>query len=128
MKEFEAKKTGWGAVNFWLVVSCVFIIPIIVLVFRILAYKKETITFYNDKIVVKKGLLNISEKTFVFTGVISVDINQSLLGRIFNYGNLEVDFVGKNDISTKHIKNPRELKTYLESKIIQRNNIHTYMN
>ena len=90
--------------------------------------KKETITFYKDKIVVKKGLINISEKTFAFTGVFSVDINQSLAGRLFNYGNLDIDFVGKNDINTKYVKDPKGLKSYLETKIVQRNNIHTFMN
>ena len=128
MKEFEAKKSAWGAVSFWSIVLCIFIIPIFVLILRIYAYKKETITFYKDKIVVKKGLINVSEKTFAFTGVFSVDVSQSLSGRLFNYGNLDIDFVGRNDINTKYIKDPIGLKNYLETKIVQRNAIHTFMN
>lgn len=128
MVEFEAKKSGWSAVNFWWIVSCILIIPAIILIFRIIAAKKETITFYADKVVVKKGWLNTSEKTFVFVGVFSVNISQSLIGKIYNYGTLEVDFAGKNDINTTFIKNPRELKKYLESKIIKQGNVYTHIN
>lgn len=128
MAEFVAKKSVCSVINFWSVVSCILIIPAIILAFRIIEVKKETITFYSDKVVIKKGWLNTSEKTFVFVGVFSVDITQTLLGNIFNYGSLKVDFVGKHDINTTYIKNPRALKEYLETKIVEKNNVHTYVN
>ena len=128
MIEFEVKKSAWSVVNFWWIIACILVIPAIILVFRIIAAKKERIIFYADKIVVKKGWLNISEKSFAFTGVFSVDISQTLIGRIFNYGTLEVDFVGRNDINTNFVTDPRKLKEYLESKIVKKQNVHTYMN
>ncbi len=128
MVEFVAKKSVWSVISFWRIVSCILIIPAIILIFKIVAAKKETITFYADKVVIKKGWLNTTEKTFVFVGVFSVDISQSLLGKIYNYGSLEVDFVGKYDINTTYIKDPKALKKYLESKIVEKTNVHTYVN
>ncbi len=127
MEEFVAKKSAWGAVTFWGVVACILIIPIIVLVFRILIIKQEKITFYEDRIVVEKGLFSKSQKKFAFTGVFSVDIYQSLWGRWFNYGNLNVDFVGKCDINTKCIKNPQAFVDYLETKIVKKQQVTTHM-
>ena len=127
MEKFVVKKSAWKVVNFWSIVLCILIIPIIVLVFEILAAKKETITFYEDKIVVEKGFLSRSESSFVFAGVFSVNIKQSLWGRIFNYGDLSVDFVGKNDINTTYIKNPKAVKQFLESKIVKKASVQTHM-
>lgn len=127
MKELVVKKSAWGVVNFWSIVLCILIIPIFVLVYRIIRIKQERITFYNDKVVVEKGLLNKSKKTFAFTGVFRVDINQSLIGRMFNYANLEVDFAGKTDIDTNYVSNPKEVVAYLENKMIKKNNVTTHV-
>ena len=54
MQEYVAKKSAWCCISFWWIVSCILIIPIIFLVFRILAAKAETITFYSDKVVWEK--------------------------------------------------------------------------
>ena len=128
MIEFEVKKSAWSVVTFWWIIACILVIPAIILVFKIIAAKKERIIFYADKIVVKKGWLNTSEKSFAFAGVFSVNISQTLIGKIFNYGALEVDFVGKNDINTNFVTDPKKLKEYLETKIVKKQNIHTYMN
>ena len=53
----------------------------------------------------------------MFIGVNAVSISQSFLGRIFGYGNVSVDCRGMWDVDTYGIKNPREFKSYLESKI-----------
>ena len=123
MKEYVAKKSAWSVVSFWWIVSCVLIIPIIIIVFRVIIAKKETITFYNDKIVVQKGWLNTKQKSFAFTKVYSVSTDRTLWGKIFNYGHLSVDFAGKNDINTIYIKDPVALATYLEGKILNNNNV-----
>lgn len=128
MVEYVATKTKWRAVSFWGIVSCILIIPIFILVFRLIAADKEKMTFYNDRVVIEKGLINKSQKTIAYTGVFSVSMSQSLWGKIFNYGHVKVDLVGNNDINTRYIKNPQKLVEYLETKIVNKKNVVTYMN
>lgn len=115
--EYVAKKSAWCAVTplrvllFWL------IIPLIVMIVDIMVKKKEVIEFYEDKIVQKKGILNIQTRTSAFVGVLSVDISQTLLGRILGYGNISVDAVGIWDVETTGVVDPNGLKAYLETRI-----------
>ena len=116
---YTATKSAISAISFWGIVSCILIIPIFVLIFKIIAVKKYRIEFYDDKIVTYSGLINTSKKQSVFMGVTSSSINQTLLGHIFNYGDVTVDCVGKWDVDTTYIKNPKALDEYLQTKIIE---------
>ncbi len=127
MKLYEARKSGWGAISFWWIVSCILIVPIFIIIIRILCLKAEKITFYEDKIVYETGILNKRKKSFAFTGVFSVDVNQSLVGRIFNYGDVNIDFVGKTDIETNYIQKPHELETFLEARLVKTGQVQTHM-
>lgn len=116
---YTATKSAISAISFWGIVSCILIIPIFILIFKIIAVKKYRIEFYDDKIVTYSGLINTSKKQSVFMGVTSSSINQTLLGHIFNYGDVTVDCVGKWDVDTTYIKNPKALDEYLQTKIIE---------
>ena len=54
----EVKKSAWKEINFTSILLCLLIIPIIVLVVKIMAVKKERILFYEDKIVVEVEMLD----------------------------------------------------------------------
>lgn len=127
MEEYVAKKSSWSVLSFWRILSMLLIIPIFINVYRIFALKCETITFYEDKIVVRKGIIAKSEKRFSFQGVYSVSVNQTLFGRIFNYGNIQCDFVGVHDLNTSAIKNPQALVQYLETRIVKRGEVNRLM-
>ena len=127
MKELVVKKSAWAEVSFLIILACIFIIPLLVWIFRISASKHEVITFYEDKVVYEKGWLNKTKKNFAFTGVFNVNIKQTLGGRIFNYGHLSIDFVGKTDINTKYIKNPNQVVEYLETKLVKKEQVQTHM-
>ena len=117
---YVAKKSVWGCVSFLSIIACVLVIPLFVLIFRILATKQFRLEFYNDKIIIKSGLLNKKKKQMVFMGVTSVSVEQSLFGRIFGYGDVIVDCVGTWDInSTTYIKNPEALEEYLQTRIVK---------
>ena len=116
---YVAKKSVCSVLSFGWLVSCIFILPIFVLIFRILAIKKYQIEFYDDKIITYSGLFNISKKQTVFMGVTATSLSQSVFGRMFNYGNVSVDCVGKWDVDTSYIKDPNGLVDYLETKIIK---------
>ena len=122
--EYVARKSAWEAVSFLWILACFLIIPIIPLVFRIIALKHYEIEFYQDKIVIKSGWLNTKKRQMVFMGVTSTTVEQSLWGQLFNYGNVIVDCVGKWDVnSTNYIKDPQKLEAYLQTRIVKAQNI-----
>ena len=114
---YVAKKSAIPALSVWLIVFFWLVIPLIVQIVRIVSAKCYSIEFYDNKIVVKSGVLNKKEKQSVFGGVYSVSVSQSLVGRIFDYGNIEVDCPGKWDVNTNGILDPLKLKEYLEKYI-----------
>jgi len=114
---YVAKKSMAKTLNFWLILFFWLIVPLIIQIVRILQAKSYSIEFYDEKMIVRSGVLNKSERQSVFAGVYAVSINQSLWGRMFNFGDIMVDCPGKWDVSTSGIKNPKALKAYLETKI-----------
>ena len=105
--ELVVKKSAWKAVTFWRIILFWTIIPLIVMIFHIISLKCESIEFYNDKVIVKRGVLNKKERKTAFVGINSVSLERTLWGRIFNYGNITIDNVGKWDINTQAVKNPK---------------------
>lgn len=103
----------------WLIFPIVIFAVIIIL--KILDVKSETIEFYDDRIVRKHGILSKKETQSLFMGVYAISLSQTLFGRLFDYGDIIVDVPGKWDISTKGIKDPNGLKSYLETRIAARN-------
>ena len=117
---YVATKSAWACVSFLWIVACILIIPLIILIFRIISIKHYRIEFYDDKVIVKSGWLNTNTRQMTFAGVTAVGVNQTLWGKIFGYGNVWVDCVGKWDLSTTtYIKNPAALEEYLQTKIIK---------
>ena len=114
---YVAKKSVTSVLSFWLIVFFWLVIPLIIQIARILSAKCYLIEFYDNKIVVKSGVLSKQENQSVFGGVYSVSVSQSFVGRIFNYGNIQVDCPGRWDIDTVGIKDPSALKKYLENYI-----------
>jgi len=96
---------------FWL------IIPTILILIDIIQLKNETVEFYEDHILVKSGVLSKKQRRSVFSGVYSVSIDQSVFGRMFNYGDVRIDVPGKWDVNTDGIKDPDALSHFLEGKI-----------
>ncbi len=117
MPNYVAKKSVVSALSIWLILFSWLIIPLIIQIARIASVLCYSIEFYNNKIITKSGVLNKQENQSVFAGVYAVNISQSLFGRIFGYGDIRVDCPGKWDIDTTGIKNPMELKKYLEGRI-----------
>ena len=111
------KKSAWCGVTPLCVLFFWLIIPLIVMICRIVIAKHEIVEFYDEHIIVKSGVLSKHERKTVFPSILSVSISQSFWGRIFGYGNLAVDVVGKWDISLSGIVNPTLVKDYIESRV-----------
>ncbi len=95
---------------------------------RILSAMFNKIIFYDNKVVERKGIINTKEKSSILTGIVGVSVEQSLFGKLFNYGDIVIDKVGKGwDISTEHIAKPYEFKKYLET-IIDKTEVNNQIN
>ena len=121
---YVAKKTAWSALTFFRVAFFWLIVPLIIMVVDIFVKKSTTIEFYDGYIIQKSGVLSKKEKRSVFPKVAAVSINQSLFGRMFNYGDVNVDVIGQWDVNLSGIAKPHELKKYLEDKMVDANSIN----
>ena len=63
---------------------------------------------------------------FLFSNVISVSVNQGLKGSIFNYGDVYVNLVGKENLSLADVKNPNEVAGVFQ-KMINTNNLEQHL-
>lgn len=118
--QYVARKSIFGTYGgriIFCVLLCWLIIPVFIAIRYVIKAATYRLEFYRDKIIVRSGLIATKEKRIVLTPVMGVRINYSLLGRIFNYGDVFIDTVGRWDIDTSGIKRPEELRAFLESLI-----------
>ena len=93
-------------------------------VYVVLSWVKNNFYITEDKIVHCKGILTIDEEIYNTSSIRTVKSHQSLLGRIFNYGNVVVEVSASGgyhkDILLGGIVNPKKyeriLNEYLEKK------------
>lgn len=132
IEEYKATKSVFSDFNFLVCfLLLVFgIIPgVIYILVKRLSVRNYQVLFYEDKYVERSGIINIHEKDVVFKGVLSVSIYKDLKGRMFKFGNVMADVAGNNNIAIYGIKNPEELKKYLQTKIINPSELkHTITN
>ena len=137
LPNYVAKRSAFFRIKPLLILSCILIIPIFVVIYLLWENSKFKIEFYDDKIVVRKGLWRISRQQFAFMGIVSTDVEQSIWGRIFHYGKVKFNCVGGWDLikleDDKHrrydewIKNPRRLEEYLKTQIVRSHQASRYV-
>ena len=120
---YVAKKSAWAAVTLLRILFFWLIIPLVIMVIDILAKKCEKIEFYDDYVVVKSGIIAKKEKRAALIGIVGISVSQTIKGRIFGYGDVHIDIVGKWDVHTEQIANPNGLKNYLEPLISKTPNV-----
>lgn len=125
-KPYVARKSALQAFTGWTVLLTILlfwlIVPIVVLVFKIITVKHEYLEFHQNKVIVHKGWLSRHEKEIALVGINAINVDQTFFGRIFKYGNINIDVIGKHDIVFDHIKKPYELKKFLENQIDRASN------
>ena len=78
----------------------------------------DIVEFYPDFVVKKTGVFNKIEDKCMFPKIISCNVERTFSGIIFNYGNIQVDTIGKWDIDLIHIKRPMLIRRHLEKHFI----------
>ncbi len=102
---------GLGVAAF--VIALIFVL---VIVLTVVEASRNEIRIYEKCIVTRKGLINVRETRAVLTPVVGVSVEQSFNGRIYNYGNVVIDKMGKGwDIDCTYIKKPEQFKNFLQS-------------
>lgn len=112
---YVMKRSAWSVIRPWHILLFFLVIPLLIMIWKIINVKDETISFYNNRVVEKSGILAKNEKTTVLTRMLSVSVHQTFWGRIFNYGDIYVDVIGKWDVNMKGIKKPKKAKMFLET-------------
>lgn len=108
-------RTTWLAIIKDVLLICVFIgmFTIWKTIIQILTTKLEA----DDKIVHGKiGLLHIQTLDSPINKITSIKVDQSLFGRIFNYGSIFINTAGGNFIFHNIVK-PNEFKNYVLEKM-----------
>ena len=101
-----------------------FILQIYYVVFVVLSWVKNNFYVTEDKLVHCKGILTVDEEIYDISKIRSVKSHQSLVGRLFNYGNVIVEVSASGgyhkDILLRGIVHPKKyeriLNEYLEKK------------
>ncbi len=121
MENYVAKRSAWSEVTFLRVILCILIIPIFYLIYKIIECKKERWEINANKAVHTSGILNKRTEQTVITGILAVNVEQSLKGRIFNFGDIVVDIAGKNNMHMEGVAKPYDFKKVIEEYIESQN-------
>ncbi len=147
-----AKKSLLPAFKWWRILSFALIIPFVILItspafaeWRSLALlllvipfimlfmiiidciklSHQKVEFYNSYVMKKKGVFNKTEEKVIFPKVLGCNVYRSIWGRLFNYGNIKIDAIGRWDVDLIKVKNPLQIRKYIERHFISPKSIKT---
>ena len=101
---FEGSFALWDNF-FWIVVSAGILIPIIYI------YQKfSEIVITNHRVIGKKGIIRRETYEYGLNKIESIDVKQSILGRIFGYGDVVLTGSGSSSLVIPAIKSPENFK------------------
>lgn len=100
---------------FWPAVS-LFVPPLglIVLFFAFFVYLSTENAVTNKRIILKKGFIRTNTDELRNEKIENIQIKQSIIGRIFQYGNLEFRGIGGSPVIFKKIPDPISFKKEVE--------------
>ncbi len=113
-----ARKTILPAFKLWRILFFWLIIPLILIIVDVVKLRHQTVEFYDSFVIKKKGVFNKVEERCMFPKVLSCHVNRPFWGRVFNYGDIKIDAIGKWDVDLTGIKRPLLIRKYLENHFI----------
>lgn len=69
----------------------------------------------NKRVILKTGIISRHSEEMKLSSIETVDIEQSILGRILGYGNVKVTGKGISDLVLTRINDPMDAKRKIES-------------
>ncbi len=113
-----ARKSLLPAFKWWRILFFWLIIPLIMIIVDCVILSHKQVEFYDCYVIKRSGVFNKVEEKCMFPKVLSVNVYRSFWGRILNYGDIEIDAIGKWDVDLKKIKRPVYVRKYLEKHFI----------
>lgn len=69
----------------------------------------------NKRVVYKTGIIGRKSEEMKLTSIETVEINQGVMGRVFNFGDVKVTGRGTSDVVFRGISDPMSVKRQIES-------------
>ena len=113
-----ARKSILPAFKFWRVLLFWLIVPLIMIIVDVVKLRHEYVEFYNTYVIKRSGVFSKNEEKCMFPKVLSCNVYRSFWGRVFNYGDIKIDAIGKWDVNLNGIKRPLHVRRYLENHFI----------
>jgi len=89
-----------------------------VFIYKVLSYKTTERALTNKRVINKKGIISRKSEEIKHNRIETVEIVQSILGRIFGYAKIEVYGIGSNSVVFNMVKNPLSIKKVIEENTI----------
>ena len=113
-----ARKSILPAFKLWRILTFWLIVPLIMIIVDVVILRSQYVEFYDSFVIKKRGVFNKTEERCMFPKVLSCHVYRSFWGRVFNYGDIKVDAIGKWDVDLEGIKRPLFVRKYLENNFI----------
>jgi uncharacterized membrane protein YdbT with pleckstrin-like domain len=88
-------------------------IPVAIYQYLVLRNTEQGVT--NKRVVFKKGIISRSTDEMKLTSIETVEIEQSIAGRLFGFGDVKVTGRGISDLVFHRIADPMSVKRQIES-------------
>lgn len=98
---------GWLTVG---VLTSVLGIGLVILLIVYIKYKFTEIAITNKRLITKVGVIQRKTMEMNLSKIESLQVNQSIIGRIFNFGDVVISGTGSHLAILRHIKNPIEFR------------------
>jgi len=105
---------GFGSAVFW---GLVFWVAVFLAITARLDYSTAHLYLTNKRIILKAGWTRKVLMEVLLDKVQGVDIGQSLMGRMLNYGVVTIKGVGINNITMKNVREPFEFREKAQEQI-----------
>jgi uncharacterized membrane protein YdbT with pleckstrin-like domain len=69
----------------------------------------------NKRVISKTGIISRKSEEMKLTSIETVEIDQSILGRMLGYGNIKVSGRGSSDVLFRNVDDPMGVKRAIES-------------
>jgi uncharacterized membrane protein YdbT with pleckstrin-like domain len=101
----------------WIVASVFLVLAIVVAFPRYIRFVASEFAVTNKRVIVKVGLVYRRTLELVLAKVETIGVEQSIMGRVFNYGTIVITGTGGTKELFKDIANPLEFRRRVQSQL-----------
>ena len=108
-----------GALSLWALAGYIILgalliplfgVGLVILLMAYIKYKTTELAVTNKRVIAKVGFISRETVELNLSKAESIQINQSLFGRIFNYGSLKINGTGSSHAPIDGIRDPLEFR------------------